>query len=160
LASFCMTTMASLRSFALAGNILFCLYGLLAHICPVFLLHIVLLPVNLLKLWRLRSQRCGSRFAPSRSAKRDLCNRVQAGIGVEARSTQMWCTVQQLTIGPRVAAHVRSVTSVENVNAETRRKRLCLRRPPRMIPVICERGERGVLRESAFAKPVAIVHGS
>lgn len=52
-----MTTMVSLRLFALGGNVLFCLYGLLAHIYPVFLLHIVLLPINLLKLCRLRCQK-------------------------------------------------------------------------------------------------------
>jgi hypothetical protein len=57
LASFCITKMVSLRSFALAGNILFCLYGLLAHIYPVFLLHVILLPINLLKLCRLRCQK-------------------------------------------------------------------------------------------------------
>ena len=52
LASFCMTTIVALRVFALASNVLFCVYGLLAHIYPVFLLHVILMPVNLLKLWR------------------------------------------------------------------------------------------------------------
>ncbi len=54
LASFCMTTIVALRVFALASNVLFCVYGLLAHIYPVFLLHVILMPINLLKLWRLR----------------------------------------------------------------------------------------------------------
>ena len=54
LASFCMTTIVALRTFALLSNVLFILYGLLAHIYPVFLLHVVLLPVNLIKLFRLR----------------------------------------------------------------------------------------------------------
>lgn len=54
LVSFCMTTIVALRIFALASNVLFCLYGLLAHIYPVFLLHVVLLPINLMKLYRLR----------------------------------------------------------------------------------------------------------
>jgi hypothetical protein len=49
-----MSTIVALRSFALASNLLFCLYGLLGHIYPVFLLHVVLLPINLVKLWRLR----------------------------------------------------------------------------------------------------------
>jgi hypothetical protein len=60
LASFCMTTIVALRSLALASNLLFCLYGLLAHVYPVFLLHMVLLPINLVKLWRLRFSRQAS----------------------------------------------------------------------------------------------------
>jgi hypothetical protein len=54
LASFCMTTIVPLRVLALTSNVLFSAYGLLAHIYPVMLLHILLLPINLLKLWRLR----------------------------------------------------------------------------------------------------------
>ena len=57
LASFCMTTIVALTSLALASNVLFCVYGLLAHIYPVFLLHMVLLPINVVKLWRLRFSR-------------------------------------------------------------------------------------------------------
>ena len=53
-ASFCMSTIVTLRIFALASNVLFCLYGLLAHIYPVLLLHMILLAINLLKLYRLR----------------------------------------------------------------------------------------------------------
>ena len=60
LASFCMTTIVALRTFALLSNVLFILYGLLAHIYPVFLLHVVLLPVNIIKLFRLR---CGEALA-------------------------------------------------------------------------------------------------
>jgi hypothetical protein len=41
----------------LASNVLFCVYGLLAHIYPVFLLHMVLFPINVVKLWRLRFSR-------------------------------------------------------------------------------------------------------
>ncbi|MGA9088248.1 MAG: hypothetical protein WB420_04000 [Bradyrhizobium sp.] len=53
LASFCMTTIAALL-ISLLSNVLFILYGLLAHIYPVLLLHVVLLPVNSIKLFRLR----------------------------------------------------------------------------------------------------------
>lgn len=55
LASFCMTTMFALRTAAVASNILFIFYGLLGHIYPVFFLHIALLPVNLVKLSRIRT---------------------------------------------------------------------------------------------------------
>ncbi len=52
LAGFCMDSIRTLRRLALASNVLFVLYGLLAHIYPVFCLHIVLLPINLVKLMR------------------------------------------------------------------------------------------------------------
>lgn len=55
LASFCMTTIIPLRACALASNLLFGVYGLLAHIYPVMFLHMLLLPINLVKLWRLKS---------------------------------------------------------------------------------------------------------
>jgi hypothetical protein len=57
LASFCMSTLVSLRVLALTSNVLFSAYGLLAHVYPVAFLHILLLPINLLKLWQLRSVR-------------------------------------------------------------------------------------------------------
>jgi hypothetical protein len=57
LASFCMTTIVSLRSVAIASNVLFILYGMLGHIYPVFLLHITLLPINLIKLYQTRHRR-------------------------------------------------------------------------------------------------------
>ena len=50
LASFCMTTIVALRTLALLSNILFVSYGLCAHIYPVLVLHLILLPVNLFKL--------------------------------------------------------------------------------------------------------------
>ena len=54
LASFCMTTIVALRTLALLSNILFILYGLCAHIYPVLVLHIILLPINLVKLHRMK----------------------------------------------------------------------------------------------------------
>ena len=57
LASFCMSTLVSLRVLALTSNVLFSAYGLLAHVYPVAFLHMLLLPINLLKLWQLRSVR-------------------------------------------------------------------------------------------------------
>jgi hypothetical protein len=54
LGSFCMTTIMSLRVLAIVSNILFAVYGILAHLYPVFLLHTILLPINVLKLARLQ----------------------------------------------------------------------------------------------------------
>ncbi|HZD89027.1 MAG TPA: cyclic nucleotide-binding domain-containing protein [Pseudolabrys sp.] len=50
LATFCMSTMIPLRIVALFSNVLFCSYGYLDHLYPVFFLHAILLPVNLLRL--------------------------------------------------------------------------------------------------------------
>jgi hypothetical protein len=63
LASFCMTTIVSLRSVAIASNLLFIVYGMLGHIYPVFFLHITLLPINLIKLYQIqyRSRQTGNR---------------------------------------------------------------------------------------------------
>jgi CRP/FNR family transcriptional regulator, cyclic AMP receptor protein len=45
-ATFCMRTMIPLRVVAIASNICFVAYGLLDHVYPVLLLHLVLLPMN------------------------------------------------------------------------------------------------------------------
>jgi hypothetical protein len=54
LGSFCMTTIVWLRLLAILSNVLFGIYGLSAHLYPVFFLHSILLPVNLFKLAQLR----------------------------------------------------------------------------------------------------------
>ena len=54
LASFCMTSIVALRALALLSNILFILFGFCAHIHPVLVLHLILLPVNLFKLHRIK----------------------------------------------------------------------------------------------------------
>jgi hypothetical protein len=56
LASFCMTTILALRLFALTSNVLFIWYGLIGHVYPVLCLHVVLLPINLVKLYRLQAR--------------------------------------------------------------------------------------------------------
>jgi hypothetical protein len=50
LMTFCMSSMVALRAVAIASNIAFIAYGALAGISPVLLLHVVLLPVNMLRL--------------------------------------------------------------------------------------------------------------
>ena len=53
LGSFCMSTIVPLRILAVVSNVLFGLYGVLAHLYPVFFLHSILLPINLFKLGRI-----------------------------------------------------------------------------------------------------------
>jgi CRP/FNR family transcriptional regulator, cyclic AMP receptor protein len=50
LATFCMSTMIPLRILALVSNVLFCSYGYFDHLYPVLALHVILFPVNLLRL--------------------------------------------------------------------------------------------------------------
>jgi antibiotic biosynthesis monooxygenase (ABM) superfamily enzyme len=47
LTTFWMRDMLSLRLVAIASNVAFISYGHVAHVVPVFLLHICLLPINL-----------------------------------------------------------------------------------------------------------------
>jgi hypothetical protein len=53
LATFCMGTMVPLRIAAIGSNVLFIAFGALAHIYPVLILHIILLPVNSVRLWQI-----------------------------------------------------------------------------------------------------------
>ena len=52
--TFYMQTMIPLRCVAVASNMAFLTYGYLAGLYPVFLLHMVLLPLNLLRLYQIR----------------------------------------------------------------------------------------------------------
>jgi CRP/FNR family cyclic AMP-dependent transcriptional regulator len=54
LAMFCMRTMIPLRMMALASNVLFSLYGYLDGLYPVMIAHLVLFPVNLVRLIEVR----------------------------------------------------------------------------------------------------------
>jgi hypothetical protein len=53
LAAFGMSSIVPLRAVAILSNVLFALYGLLAHLYPVFPLHSILLPINVFKLTHL-----------------------------------------------------------------------------------------------------------
>ena len=50
LATFCMSTMIPLRILALGSNVLFMAYGYVDHLYPVLVLHVILFPVNALRL--------------------------------------------------------------------------------------------------------------
>jgi hypothetical protein len=54
LGSFCMSTIMPLRILAIVSNVLFGVYGVLAHLYPVFFLHLILLPLNLFKLAQMQ----------------------------------------------------------------------------------------------------------
>jgi hypothetical protein len=56
LATFCMREMRALRVLAIASNLAFIAYSLLAVLPPVFLLHAILLPVNAVRLLQTRDR--------------------------------------------------------------------------------------------------------
>lgn len=53
--TFCMKTMIALRVIAIGSNIAFIAYGLIADLTPIYLLHTVLLPLNIMRLWQSQS---------------------------------------------------------------------------------------------------------
>jgi CRP/FNR family transcriptional regulator, cyclic AMP receptor protein len=55
LLTFCMSTMVPLRIVAICSNLLFATFGASAHIYPVLVLHVVLLPVNVGRLVQILS---------------------------------------------------------------------------------------------------------
>lgn len=54
LATFCMRDMGALRWMAIASNLAFIAYGGLADLGPVLVLHLLLLPLNLVRLREAR----------------------------------------------------------------------------------------------------------
>lgn len=54
LATFCMSTMIPLRIVGIVSNVLFSTFGALAHIYPIMILHLILLPVNTIRLVQIR----------------------------------------------------------------------------------------------------------
>jgi hypothetical protein len=67
LATFCMRRMVPLRIMALVSNLLFLGFGALAHVYPVMILHLVLLPVNAASLLQLcRASDVPAPFPPQR----------------------------------------------------------------------------------------------
>lgn len=55
LATFCMRDMVALRCVAIASNLAFIAYGGLVDLGPVLILHLLLLPVNVLRLTARRA---------------------------------------------------------------------------------------------------------
>ncbi|RYY67897.1 MAG: hypothetical protein EOO24_52870 [Comamonadaceae bacterium] len=53
LATFSLRSMTALRAMAIVSNLLFIAYASLADLAPVLVLHALLLPLNLVRLWQL-----------------------------------------------------------------------------------------------------------
>jgi hypothetical protein len=59
LMTFVMSDMRMLRTVALSSNIAFIAYGVLDHLMPVLSLHVLLLPINVLRLVQMERIRRG-----------------------------------------------------------------------------------------------------
>ena len=54
-AAFSVTEMVSLRCLAITSNVLFMAYGFIEQLPPIFLLHAILLPINVVRLIQVRN---------------------------------------------------------------------------------------------------------
>ncbi len=79
LGAFCMNDMRWLRLLAIASNFAFIAYGAMAGLGPVLLLHLVLLPVNLMRLsqslFRSLSQSPSAALCTCHGPRRSRCHR-------------------------------------------------------------------------------------
>lgn len=70
LATFCMRNMRALRWTAIASNLAFITYGLLAGVGPVLALHLLLLPINVMHLRGAARQQAPTRTSRTCTAAR------------------------------------------------------------------------------------------
>ena len=73
LATFCMRDIVALRWMAIASNLAFMAYGALADVGPVLALHLMLLPVNVLRL--AESLRAGPQPRSAAASPATRCQR-------------------------------------------------------------------------------------
>ena len=69
-ASFWMKSTLRLRTVALASNVVFIAYALVASLLPILVLHCALLPLNGVRLWDLLAARRRARALPARKSPR------------------------------------------------------------------------------------------
>jgi CRP/FNR family cyclic AMP-dependent transcriptional regulator len=79
LATFCMRQMVMLRLAGLASNVLFAAYGYVDHLPPVLLLHLILFPVNLFRLFELLGARGSERVSLPNLAQRTKTTSAEMG---------------------------------------------------------------------------------
>ncbi len=122
LITFSVRSLQALRCFAIASNLLFIGYGIAGHLIPILLLHALLLPLNLCRLWQLR-----------RASK----NRVPA-MGCSASCMVSRPVTNGHAFVPRLKVTSRSRTGRAAAGAEHRSRKFCPctgeARPPRKPP--------------------------
>jgi hypothetical protein len=84
LATFCMRSMSGLRFVAITSNLAFIAYGYYGDLMPVLFLHVLLLPVNILRLTELASNKC--KAVPERIGARTRWQGSDVSTGSSRRS--------------------------------------------------------------------------
>jgi hypothetical protein len=69
IAAFCMKDILHLRMVAVASNVAFLTYGVALGLMPVWLLHLVLLPVNVVRLWQVSNHTATTATQHRRNAR-------------------------------------------------------------------------------------------
>ena len=86
IAAFCMKDIMHLRIVGVASNVAFLTYGVAFGLTPVWLLHLVLLPVNLGRLWQV-SRTETSKTSDDKSA-RPVARKTRARCSVRTRTAR------------------------------------------------------------------------
>jgi len=90
IAAFCMKDILHLRIVAVASNAAFFAYGVALGLMPVWLLHLVLLPVNLVRLWQV-GRRIPSDAKQDHGKARLVVRRVRVRHGIRAQASRSTC---------------------------------------------------------------------
>lgn len=94
--AFCMKDIVQLRIVAVASNIAFLVYGIALGLMPVWLLHLLLLPVNLGRLWQMSRRiatyptrdQAKTRLSVQRTRdRRRIRTQVSRSVGVRGRQS-------------------------------------------------------------------------
>jgi hypothetical protein len=88
--AFCMKDILHLRIVAVASNVAFLAYGVALGLIPVWLLHLLLLPVNLVRLWQVRS-RIASVAMQDQGKARFLVRRARRRRQIRAQASRSAC---------------------------------------------------------------------
>lgn len=88
--AFCMKDVLHLRIVAVASNVAFLAYGVALGLTPVWLLHSVLLPVNLVRLWQV-GDRIASEATKDPSKRRIVIRRLRSRRRIRAQAIRSAC---------------------------------------------------------------------
>jgi hypothetical protein len=88
--AFCMKDILHLRIVAVASSAAFLAYGVAHGLMPVWLLHLVLLPVNLVRLWQVGG-RTASDATQDHGKARLVVRRARVRRGIRAQASRSTC---------------------------------------------------------------------
>ena len=116
LATFCMRDMVALRWMAITSNLAFIAYSALADVGPVLVLHLLLLPVNVL---RLTFWRASTSMAAARHTSPTRCGLQVNSLACDASSPGVGNTEPEAAVGARKMDLVPQLESAPNARSFT-----------------------------------------